>query len=113
MSQLVGCSPWAYLAITIVLLGFAAYMTGQALAATWRPVWQLFVYTALLGLASRFLIYALAEGPLLLWTGYLIDVGVLLIIISFAYRLTRARTMLRQYPWLYEPSGLLGWRARH
>jgi len=29
-----------------------------------------------------------------------------------AWRITLARKMVRQYPWLYEPHGLLGWRAR-
>lgn len=113
MTVLVGCSPWAYMVITVGLLGFAAFMTGQALAATWRPVWQLVAYAALLGLASRFLIYALADGALLLLSGYLIDVVILLVIGGVAFRLTRARTMVCQYPWLYERAGLLGWRERH
>lgn len=113
MSQLIGCSPWAYVVITVGLLGFAAFMTGQALAATWRPIWQLFLYTGLLGLASRFLVYALADGVLLLLSGYVIDVMILLAVGWVAFRLTQARTMVRQYPWLYERAGLLGWRARH
>jgi hypothetical protein len=32
---------------------------------------------------------------------------------AFAYRLTRARQMARQYPWLYQRKGLLGWEERH
>ncbi len=31
---------------------------------------------------------------------------------TFAYRLTRARQMVRQYPWLYRRKGLLGWDDR-
>jgi branched-chain amino acid transport system ATP-binding protein len=30
----------------------------------------------------------------------------------FSYRLTKARKMVSQYPWLYERSGLLNWRAK-
>ena len=51
-----------FIGLTIMLFGFAAAMTGHALAANWRPLWQLFFYTALLGLANRFLVYALFDG---------------------------------------------------
>jgi hypothetical protein len=34
-------------------------------------------------------------------------------IAAFAYRLMRVRQMLRQYPWLYQRKGLLGWEERH
>jgi len=34
-------------------------------------------------------------------------------IAAFAYRLTRVRQMVQQYPWLYERKGLLGWEERH
>jgi hypothetical protein len=30
----------------------------------------------------------------------------------FAHRLTLARKMASQYPWIYERAGLLGWRER-
>jgi len=36
-----------------------------------------------------------------------------LAIAGFAYRLTRVRQMLRQYPGLYQRKGLLGWEERH
>jgi hypothetical protein len=29
-----------------------------------------------------------------------------------AFRLTRVRRMVSQYPWIYERDGLLGWRER-
>ena len=32
---------------------------------------------------------------------------------DLAYRLTQARQMVRQYPWLYRRKGLLGWEERH
>jgi hypothetical protein len=36
-----------------------------------------------------------------------------LAVAAFAWRLTRTRAMVRQYPWLYRRKGLLGWEERH
>jgi uncharacterized membrane protein HdeD (DUF308 family) len=113
MESLLGTSVPVFIGITCTIIGFAAYMTGQAMANTWRPVWQLFLYGVLLGFASRFLIFALFDGELLSMTGYAIDTVVLIAIAWFAFRLTRARKMVHQYPWLYERSGLFGWKSRH
>jgi hypothetical protein len=113
MESLLGTSIAVFIAVTVVILGFAAYMTGQALAGTWRPLWQLFVYCALLAFGSRFLIFALFDGVLLSATGYVIDAAVLMLIAAFAFRLTRARKIVSQYPWLYERVGVFGWRSRH
>lgn len=112
MESILGTTVTVFLAITVGLIGFAAYMTGQAVANTWRPPWQVVVYMFLLGAAARFLIFALFEGKLLSLTGYLASTAVLLVIGFFAYRLTRARKMVHQYPWLYDRAGLFGWRRR-
>ena len=45
--------------------------------------------------------------------GFLVGWIVQLVLAAFAYRLTRARQMVRQYPWLYRRKGLLGWEERH
>ena len=66
----------------------------------------------MLGGAARFLTFALFEGELLLLSGYLIDAAVLIAIALFAYRLTQARKMVAQYPWLYERAGAFGWRHK-
>ena len=113
MDNILGTSPQVFISVTCVIIGFAAYMTGQAMANTWRPLWQLFVYCALLGFASRFLVFSLFDGELLSASGYVIDAAVLIAIALFAFRLSRARKMVNQYPWLYERSGLFGWRSRH
>lgn len=112
MESLLGTTVSVYVTVTVVVMGFAAYMTGQAMATTWKPVWQLIVYCLLLGLGSRFLIFSLFEGTLLSLTGYLIDCAVLIVMGLFAYRLTKARKMVSQYPWIYERAGLLGWREK-
>ena len=101
-----------FVGLTLVLMGFAAFMTGQALANTWKPVWHAVVYSMLLGIVDRFLNFALFDGELLSISGYLVDAAVLSLIALVAFRLTQARKMVTQYPWLYRPAGLFGWRRR-
>lgn len=112
MEALIGTTLPVFIGVTLVLSGFAAYMTGQALAATWRPVRQVFLYGILLGFADRFLTWALFQGALLSPTGYLIDTAVIIVISLVAYRTTLARRMIAQYPWIYERTGLFTWRRK-
>jgi hypothetical protein len=112
MEALLGTHLGVFLGVTIGLMGFAAYMTGHALAQTWKPMWHAAIYAILLGFADRFLTFALFEGSLLSPSGYLIDTAVLMIIALGAYRLTQARKMASQYPWLCERAGLFGWRQK-
>ena len=112
MQTLLGNSVGVYVGLTLCLMGFAAFMTGQATALTWKPFWHAFVYVLLLGLADRFLAYALFEGRLLSLSAYLIDTASLMAIALLAWRLGRARKMASQYPWLYERTGPLSWRAK-
>lgn len=104
---------WAVFAgLTIGVMGFAAFMTGRAIANTWRPQWQVIVYGLLLGCADRFLNFALFGGDLLSLGRYLIDSAAILAIGIFAFRSARAGKMVRQYPWLYTRDGLFSWRDR-
>lgn len=112
MEQIIGSSLPVFIGVTCVLAGGAAWMTGQAIATTWRPAWQVAVYAFLLGLADRFIVFALFGGELLSIAGYLVDSVVLLAISMTAYRLTLVARMVRQYPWLYERMGAFGWRER-
>jgi ABC-type uncharacterized transport system permease subunit len=112
VSALVGTTPAVWIGITVVVMGFAAFMTGHALANTWRPRWQAVVYCVLLGLVDRFLIWALFRGEPWLVTGYVIDTAFLVALGLLSYRLTETRKMVTQYPWLYERAGLLSWRAK-
>ena len=112
MQQLVGNSWAVFVGVTCVLAGGAAWMTGQALALTWRPAWQAAAYALLLTLADRFLIFALFEGRLLSLAGFALDAAVLVAIALAAHRVTLAGQMVKQYPWLYERQGLLSWRRR-
>ncbi len=112
MEAFLGTTPQVFIGITLVLMGFAAFMTGQALATTWRPLWQVFFYSLLLGCADRFLTWALFQGQMLLLSGYLIDTAAIFTITLMAFRFTLARRMAAQYPWLYERAGPFAWRAR-
>jgi len=112
MDGLLGTSIAVFLGLTVVIMGGAAWMTGQAIAASWRPPWQLAAYMVLLGFADRFLTFALFEGDGLSVTGFVIDTLVLLAIGAFSYRLTYVGTVVGQYPWLYERTGPLSFRRR-
>ena len=112
MEQALGTTYGVFFVVTVFVMGFAAYMTGQAMANTWKPAWQSVGYCFLLGLADRFLTFALFEGELLSFSGYLIDTAVLIAFSLFAFRFTRTGMMVTQYPWLYERDGLLGWRQK-
>jgi hypothetical protein len=101
------------LLFNLALVGPASFAAGHAVANNWRPWPQIVLYTALLSAALRFLDYALANGELWSVAGFLLGWLVQLAIAAFAYRLTRARQMVRQYPWLYRRRGLLGWDERH
>jgi len=112
MEALLGTTWAVFFTVTVVVMGFAAFMTGQALAGTWKPMWQAVFYCLLLGFGDRFLVFSLFDGKLDSLSGYLIDTAILIAIALFAFRLTQARKMASQYPWIYERSGLLGWREK-
>jgi branched-chain amino acid transport system ATP-binding protein len=95
-----------------LLFGAAAAATGQALARNWRGAWQLLPYALLLAAGERFLLYALFGAALLSVTGYAVAVVILFAVAGLTYRVTQARRMTAQYPWLYERAGLFGWRER-
>jgi len=59
MIQAVTSHIWIFGIIYVLLVAYAAYMTGQAVANTWQPFWLMIVYLLLLGFANRFLAFAL------------------------------------------------------
>jgi len=103
---------WVFILLTIIIIGGAAFMMGQAIAETWRPAWQNIAYGLLLAAVNRFLDHALFGGDWRDVSQYLLDAAVIIGIALFAHRVTLARKMVTQYPWLYEPAGLLSWRKR-
>jgi hypothetical protein len=101
-----------FFGVSIVLFGFAAFLVGQAIAETWRPAWQNVVYGLLLALGNHFIDCALFGKEWLSLIHYVVDAIWIIVISLLAYRITLARKMVQQYPWLYERSGLLSWRQR-
>ncbi len=110
MSGILGSSVGSFIGLTILLFGLAAFLTGQAVADTWRPACQTVLAAFGLALAARFLSFALFEGRLLSLTGFAIAWIYLAAVALFAWRATLARKMVTQYPWLYAPGGVLSWR---
>jgi len=101
---------WVFLLVTLAMGGSAAYVSGRAIAQTWRPFWHIPFY--MLGLAGivRFFHFALFEEPLLALNSYIVDFVVALASASLGYRMVRARQMATQYGWLFRRAGPLGWR---
>ena len=100
------------LMVTGIIGGGAAALAGRALASTWRPYWYVPAYMVLLGAGVRFLHFALFQGHLLAPASWAADTLYVIAVASIAYRATRARQMVRQYPWLYEQTGPFSWRER-
>jgi hypothetical protein len=101
---------WAFLLLTIMIGGAAGFISGRAIAHTWRPFWHVPFY--MLGIAAgvRFFHYALFEEVLLSARNFAVDFAVALVAASLGYRLVRAGQMARQYGWLFRRAGPLGWR---
>lgn len=110
MEAILGASWPVFVGVTVILFGGAAFLMGQATAGTWRPAWQNVAYGLLLGLANRFLVFALFGGPLLDLIPYLVNTAVLIGLALLAYRLTLTHKMVSQYPWIYERAGLFSWK---
>ena len=101
-----------FIFVTLILGGAGAWMTGRACAHTWRPYLPVVVYLVILSFGVRFIHFSMFGGTLLSVHYWLIDLAVLLVIGTFAYRFTLAGQMVSQYYWLYEKSGPLSWRAK-
>ena len=112
MTEILGDDPLVFIGLTCVVFGGTAFMMGQAVARTWRPIWQIVPYGLGLTVFNRFLAYALFDSDGLSILGFLIDALVICASALLAYRMTKAYKMVAQYPWLYERSGLLGWREK-
>ena len=112
MTDLTGTGLAEFLGATLLVMGAAAWLTGQAVASTWRPAWMVVLYCLLLGGVDRFLIWGLFGGSFLSPGGFATDAAVLTAIGLVAFRLTRVARMVRQYPWLYQRSGWFSYRKK-
>jgi GR25 family glycosyltransferase involved in LPS biosynthesis len=101
-----------FVLVTLILGGGAAWLTGRAIALTWRPWWQLAGYTLLLGVAVRFIHYALFKATFLSAYYYAIDTAICFAISLLGYGATRAHQMATQYHWLHKRTGPFSWGPR-
>jgi hypothetical protein len=101
-----------FLLVTIIFGGGAAWLSGRAIAQTWRPAWQVFVYSMVLGLAVRFIHFSLFGGTLLSVHYYLIDSAVCIAFGFLGFRAARVSQMVSQYRWINQGNGPLRWRRR-
>jgi hypothetical protein len=101
-----------FLLVTIVLGGGAAALAGRAIAATWRPWWQVVAYGFILGAAGRFIHFSLYGGTFLSLHYYLVDATFCIIFGFLGFRAARARQMITQYRWLNESDGVMRWRRK-
>jgi hypothetical protein len=102
----------AFLLVTIILGGGAAALTGRAIAATWRPGWQVVAYSLILAGAVRFIHFSLFGGTLLSLHYYLVDCLFCVALVFLGFRAARASQMVNQYRWLNEAAGPMRWRRK-
>ncbi len=103
---------WLFILVTVIMGGWAAWMTGKAVAKTWGDVVALVAYVLLLGWAVRFIHFALFEGTLFSLRYYIVDTVILMAIAFAGWRHTRTGQMTTQYRWLYERTGPFSWKNR-
>src|SRR5262245_46976804 len=103
---------WVFVLVTCILGGAGAFLSGRALAQTWRPYWHLPLY--MLGIAAgvRFIHHALFGGPMLSAPSLAVDYFIMVVAGSIGYRIVRAGQMGSQYCWLFDRAGPFGWRRK-
>ena len=112
MELLLSPSPGVFIGLTVIIIGGAAIMTGRALADGWKSPWVVVAASFGLGLADRFLVYALFGGQLLSLGGFLMHLVVITAMALIAFRVTKVRKMVTQYPWRYEQVSLWSYREK-
>jgi len=101
-----------FLLVTVFMGGGAAWLSGRAIAATWRPWLHVAGYMLLLGARRRFNHNALFDGTLLSPQFYAVDTVICLLFGYLGFRITRVAQMTTQYRWINERAGLLRWSRR-
>jgi hypothetical protein len=89
-----------FLLVTVVLGGGAGWLTGRAIALTWRPWWKVVLATLLVGATVRFIHFALFDAAFLSLHYYIVDTLFALAFAFAGYHTTRSRQMAQQYGFL-------------
>jgi len=101
---------WVFLLVTVIIGGSAAFLSGRAIAQTWRPYWHIPLYMVPIAASVRFFHYALFHELMISLQNYIVDFAVVLAAASLGYRMLRTRQMAQQYHWLFRRTGPLRWR---
>ena len=112
MSLYANESLFQVLFVTLVLGAGCALLAGRAIASTWRSMPVAVIAMIPMGLAVRFVHFALFNEPLVQPRAYLVETAILIVVACLSFQRMRARQMVTQYYWLYEPDGPLRWRLR-
>ncbi|MDE2363055.1 MAG: hypothetical protein KGM42_10295 [Hyphomicrobiales bacterium] len=88
-----------FLALTLVIGGAGAFVTGRAMALTWRSQWLGVAYMLPLACAVRFLHYALFQEPTTVPQAILCF-AILALAALGGFAVARRSQMIRQYPWI-------------
>jgi hypothetical protein len=111
-AHVLGSKPGVFIGLTVVVMGFAAFMTGQALGRGWKPAWMVLPYAIGMAFADRFLQFALYHENLQSLNGLVFSALVLSIIGFASHRRARVACLAAQYPWLIERTGPFSWRDK-
>lgn len=101
-----------FLFVTLLMGGAGSWLTGRAVAQTWRPAWQIVPYILILGAAIRFVHFSVFGGTLLSPQYYAVDTVLCMGFAILGFRRARVRQMVMQYGWINELQGPLRWRRR-
>ena len=91
---------WVFILVSMLMGASTAFVAGRAIAETWRPFWHAVTYALVVGLAVRFIHFALFQEVLVSAGNYFIDCAVLIAAATAGYTATRRRQMLQQYDFL-------------
>lgn len=101
-----------FLFVSVLMGGGAAWLAGRAIASTWRLWWHVVLYMMPLGLAVRFIHFALFDSKFLSLHYYLVDYAVCLTFGMLGFRVQRVAQMVNRYGWINQRASLLNWRRR-
>jgi hypothetical protein len=101
-----------FLFASVLLGGGAAFLAGRAIASAWRPWWHVVPSMLVLGIAVRFLHFAVFGSVFLSLHYYLVDTVVCLASGLLSFRMMRVRQMITRYAWINQRAGLFRWQLR-
>lgn len=89
-----------FLFVTVVLGCAAGWLSGRAIAITWRPRWFLVPSALAVGAGIRFIHFALFDATFVSLQYFAVDTTFIFAAAFAGYRVARSRQMARQYGFL-------------